>query len=80
MLQQQFSYFLLSTSSFLTLSHAESTFILTILYNHCLLPAQYCYIIVYKLKIDSGVQIADQCPPWKISSDVDNLLLQMMQF
>jgi hypothetical protein len=47
-----------------------------ILYDFCLSAAQFCYLIVYKRKVESRVQIADRCPPWKISSGAENLVLQ----
>jgi hypothetical protein len=51
-------------------------FILMILYDFCMLPAQFCYIILYIQKVESCVQITDLRAPWKISSGVKNLLLQ----
>jgi hypothetical protein len=68
-----------STPGF-ALSCAANMFILMILYDFCLLLAQFCYIIVYIWKVESHVQIADQCAPWKISSGVENLVLQVLQF
>jgi hypothetical protein len=47
-----------------------------ILCDLCLLPAQFCYIVVYIQKVESHVQIVDQCAPWKISSGAENLVLQ----
>jgi hypothetical protein len=44
-------------------------FIFVILYDFCWLPAQFCYIIVYVRKVESCVQIADRCAPWKIATD-----------
>jgi hypothetical protein len=41
-----------------TFSYTANMFILTILYDFCLLPAQFCYIIVYIRKVESCVQIA----------------------
>jgi hypothetical protein len=49
-------------------------FILMILYDFCVLPVQFCYIIVYTRKAESRVQIADRCAPWKISSGAENLI------
>jgi hypothetical protein len=45
-----------------------------ILYDFCLLLAQFCYIIVYERKVESRVQIADRYAPWKISSGAENLI------
>jgi hypothetical protein len=38
-----------------TLFYNRNTFILMILYDFCLLPAQFCYIIVYIRKVESCV-------------------------
>jgi hypothetical protein len=59
------------------LSYTTNMFILMILYDFCLLPAQFCYIIVYTGKVESCVQIADRCAPWKISNGAENLILQI---
>jgi hypothetical protein len=50
-------------------------FILMISYNFCLLPTQFYYIIIYVWKVESHVQIVDQCASWKIFSGADNLIL-----
>jgi hypothetical protein len=55
-------------------------FILMILYDFRLLPAQFCYIIEYIWKVESHVQIPGRCAPWEISSDAKNLVLQVLQF
>jgi hypothetical protein len=49
-------------------------FILMILYDFCLFPAQFCYITVYIRKVESRVQIADWCAHWKISNGAENLI------
>jgi hypothetical protein len=49
------------------LSYSVNMLTSMILYDFCLLPAQFYYIIVYIWKVESRVQIADQCAPWKIS-------------
>jgi hypothetical protein len=36
------------------------------LYDFCLLPAQFCYILVYIGKVESRVQIADRCATWEV--------------
>jgi hypothetical protein len=41
------------------LSYTMNMFILMILYDFCLLPAQFYYIIVYIGKVESHVQIVD---------------------
>jgi hypothetical protein len=55
-------------------------FIFMILHYFCVLHAQFCYIIEYKWKVESCEQIVDQSVPWKISSAVENLVLQVLQF
>jgi hypothetical protein len=55
-------------------------YILMILYLLCLLPVQFCYIIVYIRKIESHVQIADGCAPWKVSSDAEDLFCRSCHF
>jgi hypothetical protein len=56
------------------LSYVANMSILMILYDFCLLPAQFCHIIVYIWKVESHVQIADRCAPWKISSGAETVL------
>jgi hypothetical protein len=58
----------------LALSYAANMFILMILYDFCLLPARFCYIIAYIQKVESRMQIADQYARWKISNSVENLV------
>jgi hypothetical protein len=60
-----FKPLIFSMSGF-TLSYTANMFILMSLYDFCLSPAQFCYIIVYIWKTESRVQIADRCAPWKI--------------
>jgi hypothetical protein len=40
------------------LSYAANMFILMILYDFCLFPAQFCYIIVYIRKVESRVHLS----------------------
>jgi hypothetical protein len=58
-----------------TFSYATNMLILVILYDLCLLPAQFCYIIVYIQKVETHVQIVDQCAPCNISSGAENRVL-----
>jgi hypothetical protein len=44
-------------------SYAAKMFIILILYDFCLLPDQFCYIIVYTQKVESCVQISDLYAP-----------------
>jgi hypothetical protein len=62
------------------LSCAVNMFIPMILYDFCFLPAQFCYIIVYIWKVETHVQIADQCASWEISNSAEHLVLQALQF
>jgi hypothetical protein len=55
-------------------------FILMILYDFGLLPAKFFYIIVCIRKVETCVQIADRCAPWKISSDTQNIVLHVLDF
>jgi hypothetical protein len=55
-------------------------FILMILDDFCLLPAQVCYIIAYIQKVESCVQIMDCHAPWKISNGAKNLVLQALKY
>jgi hypothetical protein len=42
------------------LSYSANVFIAIILYDFCLLSAQFCYIILYRRKAESCVQVADR--------------------
>jgi hypothetical protein len=59
------------------LSYAMNMFILMIMYDFCLLPAQFYYVIliIYVGKVEIRVQIADRCAPWKIYNGVEDLVL-----
>jgi hypothetical protein len=69
----KFKPLIFSMSGF-ALSCTANMFILMILYDFCLLPAQICYIIVCIRKADSRVQIANRCALWKISNGADELV------
>jgi hypothetical protein len=73
----KFKPLVFSTSGF-TLSYTANIFM--ILDDFSLLPAQFCYIIVYIRKVENCAQIADRCAPWKISNGVQNLVLNVLQF
>jgi hypothetical protein len=62
------------------LSNIANICIFMILYDFCLFPALFCYIIVYIWKFESHVQIANRCAPWKISNGAENFVLQALQF
>jgi hypothetical protein len=61
------------------LFYTANMFILVILYDFCLLPAQFSYIIIYTWKVESRVQIADRCAPRIISNGGENLVVQALQ-
>jgi hypothetical protein len=71
--------YVLSVSGF-TMSYTANMFIIMVLYDLRLLPAKFYYTVVYIRKIESCVQIADLCAPWKISSGLQNLGLPALQF
>jgi hypothetical protein len=48
--------------------------VLVILYDLCLFPVQFCYKIIYVRKVETHVQIADRCAPWKIINGTENLV------
>jgi hypothetical protein len=75
----KFKLFIFSMPGF-ALPYATNIIILMIEYDRCMLPAQFCYIIVYIRKVENRVQIADRCVPWKISNGAENLVLQALQF
>jgi hypothetical protein len=70
---------LLFSVSGLPLSYTANTFILTILYDFCLLPAQFCHIVAYMRKVENSVQTADRFAPSKIFSGAENFVLQTLQ-
>jgi hypothetical protein len=69
----KFKPLIFSMSGF-ALSYTANMFILMILYDFCLSPAQYCYIIIYIGKVKSRVQIANRCAHWEISNGADELV------
>jgi hypothetical protein len=75
----KFKLLIFSVSGF-ALPYAANIVILMIFYDLCLLPAQFCYVIVCIWKVESRVQIADRCATWKIFSGAENLVLQTLQF
>jgi hypothetical protein len=67
-------FFMVGFASFCT----SSMVILINLNDLCLLPAQFCCIIVYIRNEESLVQIADRCAPWNIAIGAENLILQAL--
>jgi hypothetical protein len=74
----KFKPYIFSVSGF-TFSYTTNIFILMILYDFCLSPTQFYCIIVYIRKVESCVQIADRCAPWKIPSGAQNIILHALQ-
>jgi hypothetical protein len=68
-----------SVSGFI-FSDVMNVCIFTILYDHCLLHAQFCYVIINIQYLESHVQLADQCALWKFTNGAENLVLQELQF
>jgi hypothetical protein len=48
------------------LSNVANICIFMILFDFCLLPASFCYLIIYIWKFESHMQVANRCAPWKI--------------
>jgi hypothetical protein len=51
-----------------------------ILYDFCLLLAQFRYVILNILYMENHVQLADGCTPWKFTSGGESLVLQALKF
>jgi hypothetical protein len=66
---------LIFSVSGIAVSYTANIFILVILYDFRLLPAQFCYLIVYIRKVQSRVQIPYRYAPWEISSGAENLVV-----
>jgi hypothetical protein len=60
----RFKPLVFSVSGF-ALSYIANMFILMILYDFCVSPAKFCYVIAYIGQVESRVQIAGQCESWK---------------
>jgi hypothetical protein len=75
----KFKPFIFAMSGF-DLCYTANMFVLMILYDFCLLSAQFCYIIIYILKVENRLQIADQCALWKISNGAENLVFSASKF
>jgi hypothetical protein len=71
---------LIASMSGFALSNVANMFILMILYDFGLLPAQLRYIIVYIRKVENCVHIAERCAPLKISGGAKDFVLQALQF
>jgi hypothetical protein len=49
-----------------------------VLYEFCLLPGWFCYIIINVWYTECLMQFTDRCPPWKIVSGAENIVLQAL--
>jgi hypothetical protein len=62
------------------LSNVVNILILMILYDFCLLPAWFCYVIINIQNLESHMHITDQCMPRETTNGAENLILQALQF
>jgi hypothetical protein len=62
------------------LSNIAYIFIIMILHDFCLLPALFCYVVIYIRNFQRHMQIANRCAPWKIANGVENSVWQALQF
>jgi hypothetical protein len=60
-------------------SNVTNVCIFMILYDLCLLPAQFHYVTVNIRYLKSHVQLTDQCAPWKFSNGADMQALQLQK-
>jgi hypothetical protein len=60
-------------------SYTATMFILMIFYDFWLFPAPLCYTVIYIRNVESCVQIAEWCAPWKISNGAQDLVLYALQ-
>jgi hypothetical protein len=58
-----------------TFSDVMNICIFVILYNLCLLPAQFCYVIINIRYLEGHVQLMDRCALWKFTSGAEYLVL-----
>jgi hypothetical protein len=69
---------ILSVSGF-ALSSVGNILIIVILNGFCLLPA-FLLCNHKRTVLESHMQIADRCAPWKITTDAERPILQALQF
>jgi hypothetical protein len=72
-----FKTLIISVSAF-ALSYAANMFILMIGHDRYLFLVQFCCIIVCIWKVESCVQIAGRCAPWKIVNGAENFVLLVL--
>jgi hypothetical protein len=63
-----------------TFSDVANICIFLILYDLCLLPAQFRYLNVYIRYLESHVHLSDRCALRKFTSGAQNHVLQALQF
>jgi hypothetical protein len=63
----------------IALSNIENIPIIMISYDFCLLPAKFCYIVIYVRNFERHMQIAYRCAPWKIANGAENFVLEPLQ-
>jgi hypothetical protein len=73
------SLFIFSLSGF-AFSDVAKICIFMILYDLCLLPAQFRYVIINIRYLENHVQLVDLCASSKFSNIAENFLLQALQF
>jgi hypothetical protein len=53
--------------------------IFIILYDLCLLPTQFRYVLINLWNLERDVALEDCCAPWKFTNGAENLVLQTLQ-
>jgi hypothetical protein len=69
----KFKLFVFPVSGF-ALSNRANIFVFMILYDFCMMPAWFCYIIVNLRNLESHMQIADRYAPRKTANGANNLV------
>jgi hypothetical protein len=59
--------------------YVANIWIVMILYDFCLLHAQFCDKFINVRSSESHVQVPDWCANWKAASGAENLILQVQQ-
>jgi hypothetical protein len=75
----KFKPFIFPGSGF-TFSNVAKICIFMILYDPCLLPARFRYVIIRIRYLARHVHFADWCAPWKFASGAENHVLQAVRF
>jgi hypothetical protein len=74
----KFKPLIFSVSGF-AFSDVANIFSYMILYDLCLLAARFRYVIINTRYVESLMQFADRCTPWKVTNGAENLVLQALQ-